>query len=59
MSRKRKPTPHPPISSEEDIEQVRAALMIRWGEGIDRGMLREYRVLYYALGRALRQVGEV
>lgn len=48
----------PPISNGEDIEQVRAVLMTRWREGIDRDMLREYKVLYYTLGRVLRQVGE-
>ena len=57
--RRRKPTPLLPISSREDIEQVRVALMARWRVGIDRNMLREYRVLYYALGRVLRQVGEI
>ena len=41
-----------------DIEDTRTRLLQRWKKGINREILREYKVLYYALGLLLSRVGE-
>lgn len=47
------------LGTERDMINTRKRLLDRWGRGIDRSMLREYKVLYWALGQLLRRVGEV
>lgn len=46
------------LSSERDMEETRRRILARWARGIDRGMLREYKVLYSALWQLLSRVGE-
>lgn len=47
------------LANEVDIANTRQRLVSRWKEGIDRSMLREYKVLYYQLGQLLGRVGEL
>jgi hypothetical protein len=44
------------LQQERDIANIRRRLLRRWREGVDRNILREYRVLYYALGQILKEV---
>ena len=46
------------LEKEEHVRSTRERLVSRWGRGIDRGMLREYKVMYYVLGKLLSRVGE-
>lgn len=46
------------LDKEVDMEGTRKRILSRWARGIDRGMLREYKVLYYVLGQLLEKVGE-
>ncbi len=46
------------LDREVDMESTRKRILSRWARGIDRGMLREYKVLYYVLGQLLNRVGE-
>ncbi len=46
------------LNTERDMEETRRRILARWAKGIDRGMLREYRVLYLALWQLLSRVGE-
>ena len=47
------------LTTEADIANTRQRLVRRWRVGIDRPMLREYKVLYYQLGQLLGKVGEL
>jgi hypothetical protein len=47
------------LAKEVDIANTRHRLVSRWRRGIDRPMLREYKVLYYQLGQLLGKVGEL
>lgn len=47
------------LDSEVDIANTRQRLVSRWRRGIDRAMLREYKVLYYQLGQLLGRVSEL
>jgi hypothetical protein len=47
------------LAREVDIANTRQRLVSRWRDGIDRAMLREYKVLYYQLGQLLGRVGEL
>jgi hypothetical protein len=46
------------LDREVDMEATRKRILSRWARGIDRGMLREYKVLHYVLGQLLERVGE-
>jgi hypothetical protein len=46
------------LDREVDMECTRKRILSRWARGIDRGMLREYKVLYSMLGHLLERVGE-
>lgn len=46
------------LDTERDMINTRNRLLNRWSRGIDRPMLREYKILYWALGQLLRRVGE-
>lgn len=47
------------LANETDVANTRQRLLSRWRHGIDRNMLREYKVLYYQLGQLLGRVGEL
>lgn len=47
------------LATEVDIANTRRRLVSRWGQGIDRAMLREYKVLYYQLSQLLGKVSEL